>query len=73
MDETCIYDEAIRLLARSGHTIVEAKLNRDYKMTRVQNAGVEAAWLAVHATAEANWENYELAKKLVDVWDWFRQ
>lgn len=73
LDEPGIYDEAIHLLARSGHTIDEAELNRDFRMTRVQNASVEAAWLAVYVNAEANWETYELAEKLVDMEDWFRQ
>lgn len=73
LDEPGIYDEAIRLLARSGHTIDEAELNRDFGMTRVQSASVEAAWLAVYVNAEANWQTYELAEKLVDMEDWFRQ
>ena len=35
-------------------------------------AAVQAAWLAVYCNTKANWDQYYLAEKLVDVEDNFR-
>ena len=72
-----LYDEAIFLLARRGHAIDESMLKRDFTVAYSHNASVEAAWRAVYlesdTKAEANWDLYELAEKLIDLEDYFRQ
>jgi tryptophan 2,3-dioxygenase len=68
-----LYDEAIRLLARRGHTIDPQALERDWTGEYVFNPSVEAAWIAVYANPNAHWDLYELAEELVDLEDTFRQ
>jgi tryptophan 2,3-dioxygenase len=68
-----LYDEAIRLLARRGHAVDPAALERDWSAEYVYQPSVEAAWLAIYQGPEAQWELYELAEELVDLEDAFRQ
>ncbi len=68
-----LYDEAIRLLARRDFIIDRAESSRDLSAARLPNDSVRAAWLAVYRDTTTHWELYELAEKLVDVEDWFRQ
>jgi tryptophan 2,3-dioxygenase len=67
-----IYDEAVRLLARSGLAIDAARLDADLTCPTVQDDSVLAAWLAVYRDPEHHWALYELAEKLVDLETAFR-
>lgn len=71
--ETSIYDEAIRLLARSGLPIDPAVLERDVTAPYVADDSVKRAWTVVYRDPRAHWELYELAEKLVDLEDYFRR
>ena len=73
LEAPSINDAAIRLLARQGHAIDAAELERDVRESRPPNASVEVAWRTVYGAPSQHWEAYELAEKLVDVEDWFRQ
>jgi len=68
-----LYDESIRLLARRGFTIDAACLERDWRKPHAFDDSVCAAWVAVYRDTAAHWELYELAEKLVDLEDAFRQ
>ena len=68
-----LYDEAVRLLARKGHSINPSVLDRDWSQPYAYDASVEAAWLAIYQQPESQWELYELAEELVDLEDAFRQ
>ena len=68
-----LYDEALRLLSRRGFAIPQARLERDWRERPETSPGVEAAWLAVYADTASHWDLYELAEKLVDLEDAFRQ
>ncbi len=68
-----LYDEAIRLLARRGHAIDAAVLERDVRQPWSFAPSVEQAWLAVYRAPEEHWSLYELAEELVDLEDAFRQ
>ena len=68
-----IYDEAIRLLARRGFAIDPACVERDWSSLHTFNDSVCAAWVDVYRGTSAHWELYELAEKLVDLEDAFRQ
>jgi tryptophan 2,3-dioxygenase len=68
-----LYDEALRLLARSGFSIDAAVLERDWSQPYQFNPTVAEAWLAVYRSPERHWELYELAEELVDMEDSFRQ
>jgi tryptophan 2,3-dioxygenase len=68
-----LYDEALRLLARSGVPVPRDVLERDVSGPyRLSDAVVEA-WRTVYSAPEAHWPLYELGEKLVDFEDYFRR
>jgi tryptophan 2,3-dioxygenase len=67
-----IYDETVRLLARSGLPVSEERLNADPAKPTVHDDSVLAAWLEVYRDPEHHWALYELAEKLVDMETAFR-
>ena len=71
--DTSIYDEAIRLLARSGLAVDAAVLERDVTQPYAANASVRGAWTEVYRNPRAHWPLYELAEKLIDFEDYFRR
>jgi tryptophan 2,3-dioxygenase len=71
--DTSIYDEAIRLLARSGLAVDAAVVERDVTQPYVANASVRGAWTEVYRAPRAHWPLYELAEKLIDFEDYFRR
>jgi tryptophan 2,3-dioxygenase len=68
-----LYDEAIRLLARRGFSIDPECVERDWTALRGYNESVCQAWVKVYRATSEYWELYELAEKLVDLEDAFRQ
>ena len=68
-----IYDEAVRLLARRGFAIDPKCVERDWTALHAFDPTVMAAWVKVYRDTDAHWELYELAEKLVDLEDTFRQ
>ncbi len=68
-----IYDEAVRLLARRGFAIDRKCVERDWTALHAVDPSVLAAWVEVYRDTESHWELYELAEKLVDLEDAFRQ
>ena len=68
-----LYDEAIRLLARRGFAIAPACLERDITTCHAYEDSVCRAWVDVYRSPEKHWDLYELAEKLVDLEDAFRQ
>ena len=67
-----VYDESIRLLARSGFAIAPERLARDATLPTEADESVKAAWLAVYQEPDKHWALYELAEKLVDLETAFR-
>jgi tryptophan 2,3-dioxygenase len=67
-----VYDEAIRLLHRSGLAIAPERLEADWTQPTRDDESVKAAWLAVYQDPETHWALYELAEKLVDMETAFR-
>jgi tryptophan 2,3-dioxygenase len=68
-----LYDEAISCLARRGFVVAPAVLARDPSRPYAHDPSVAAAWREVYRDSAHHWELYELAEKLVDLEDWFRQ
>jgi tryptophan 2,3-dioxygenase len=68
-----LYDTALSVLHKAGHSVPDAVLNRDLSQPYQPNDGVIEAWSTVYRDPEANWELYELAEKLVDFEDYFRR
>jgi len=73
LESPSIYDEANRLLARRGMALDHAAVDRDWSLPYVANDSVARAWASVYANPKAHWDLYELAEKLVDLEDYFRQ
>src|SRR5450830_1741948 len=67
-----VYDEAIKLLARSGLHIAPERLDADWTLPTTSDASVKAAWLEVYRDPSKYWALYELAEKLVDLETAFR-
>lgn len=62
-----LYDEALRLLSRRGFEIPRECLDRDFSQPYAPHKQVTAAWLMVYHGAEAHWDLYELAERLIDL------
>ena len=71
--EPSIYDEAIRVLARRGLPVDRACVERDCSAAHTFNESVLNAWVEVYRATATHWDLYELAEKLVDLEDAFRQ
>ncbi len=71
--EPSLYDEAIGVLARRGFAIDRGSVERDWRAARGFDPSVCDAWLEVYRATGRHWELYELAEKLVDLEDAFRQ
>lgn len=67
-----VYDESVKLLARHGLPISEARLNADWTLPIASDDSVKAAWLEVYRDPSKYWALYELAEKLVDLETAFR-
>ncbi len=67
-----LYDEALRLLARRGHTLPAEVLQRDFSQAHQANAAVEAAWLGIYRAPQTHWDLYQLGEELTDLEDAFR-
>jgi tryptophan 2,3-dioxygenase len=68
-----LYDEALRLLARRGIAIDPKCVERDWTALHEYDESVRDAWVEVYRDTANHWELYELAEKLVDLEDAFRQ
>ena len=68
-----LYDEALRLLARRGFAVDPKCVERDWAALHAFEPTVRDAWVQVYRDTERHWELYELAEKLVDLEDAFRQ
>jgi tryptophan 2,3-dioxygenase len=73
LESPSLYDEAILLLHRRGFAIDAAARERDWSLPYRPDASVAAAWTEVYRDTQRHWDLYELAEKLVDLEDYFRQ
>ena len=71
--EPSLYDEAVRLLARRGFALAPQAVERDWSEARAFDETVCEAWVRVYRDTTRHWDLYELAEKLVDLEDAFRQ
>jgi tryptophan 2,3-dioxygenase len=67
-----LYDEALAFLARRGHDIPAALLDRDWSQPYHANEQVEDAWELVYREADTRFDEYALAETLVDVEYYFQ-
>jgi tryptophan 2,3-dioxygenase len=64
-----LYDDVVALLARHGHAIDDAALQRDWSSAYVPNTSVERAWMAVYADPSPTNLLYRLGESLTAVAD----
>ncbi|MGW7256011.1 tryptophan 2,3-dioxygenase family protein [Streptomyces sp. NPDC054834] len=73
LHEPSLYDEVLRLLARRGHAIPAAVLDRDVSLRYEPSDAVESAWTAIYS-GDQNAELARLGEALSDVaelvWRW---
>ena len=67
-----VYDEALRLMARSGIDVPADRLERDWTLPYEASDAVHQAWLVVYRDPKQHWDLYQLGEKLVDLEDAFR-
>ena len=73
LNRPSIYDEANRLLHRRGFNLDTSAHSRSWESAYEVNESVARAWGEVYANTRKHWDLYELAEKLVDLEDYFRQ
>jgi tryptophan 2,3-dioxygenase len=71
--EPSIYDEALRLLARRGFALDPRCVERDWSKLHAFDETACQAWVEVYRSTATHWDLYQLAEKLVDLEDNFRQ
>lgn len=67
-----LYDESLRLLARSGLPLPASAVERDWTQPYQASDEVEQAWLEVYRHPDRYWDLYQLGEKLTDLEDAFR-
>jgi tryptophan 2,3-dioxygenase len=68
-----IYDEALRLLGKRGLPVADSVTRRDWAQPYAAHPSVADSWRLVYGDPKQYWDLYELAEKLVDLEDYFRQ
>ncbi len=72
LNETSIYDEFIRFMARRGYDVPADLLNRDVSQAHVFHPGLVQVYKHVYENAAENWDLYEACEEMVDLEDNFQ-
>jgi tryptophan 2,3-dioxygenase len=67
LDAPSLYDAALRWLARRGHAIPQAILERDVREGWKRQESLLPAFQRIYEAPESHWAEYELCETLVDV------
>lgn len=67
LDQPSIYDEFLRYLARHGHAVPAALLERDVRKAHVFTPELVAVFRTIYENAHELWEAYETCEELVDL------
>jgi tryptophan 2,3-dioxygenase len=67
LEQPSVYDEFLRYLARHGHPVPAAVLERDVTRAHVFTPELVPVFRAVYEHAAENWEAYETCEELVDL------
>ena len=62
-----LYDELLLHLARIGLPVPDAALDRDFSVTRTEDAAVVAALRTIYEDRRAYWQQYEMCEALMDI------
>lgn len=67
LEQPSVYDEFLRYLARHGHAVPAALLERDVTRAHVFTPELVPVFRAVYENAAEHWEAYEACEELVDL------
>jgi tryptophan 2,3-dioxygenase len=67
LEAPSLYDEFLRFLARHGHAIPAAVLERDVTQPYAADPGVIEVLRLIYADPDTHWAAYEMCEELVDV------
>lgn len=73
LETPSLYDEVIYLLARRGFHINPTRLAQRAITPTQHDDTVEYAWQAIYQAPSQHWDLYQMAEKLIDLEDLFRQ
>jgi tryptophan 2,3-dioxygenase len=72
LKQPSLYDEFLRYLARHGHAMPSAAVERDFTQGYVKNVEVQRIFKTIYEAPDVHWVAYEMAEKLVDVEERFQ-
>jgi tryptophan 2,3-dioxygenase len=72
LEQPSLYDEFLRLLARAGHPVPAALLDRDVTQAWTFSPELVPVLVLIYEHAGANWAAYEACEELVDLEDNFQ-
>ncbi|MBL9037791.1 MAG: tryptophan 2,3-dioxygenase [Archangium sp.] len=72
LEQPSLYDEFLKHLHRKGLPVPAAALERDFTKPYQKHLGVVAVFKQIYENADAHWDAYEMAEKLVDVEERFQ-
>jgi tryptophan 2,3-dioxygenase len=67
LETPSVYDEFLRFLAREGHAVPRALLDRDVTQPWTMNADLVPVFQAIYEHKDKYWEAYEACEELVDL------
>ncbi|MEO6124788.1 MAG: tryptophan 2,3-dioxygenase family protein [Ilumatobacteraceae bacterium] len=67
LDQTSVYDEFIRFLARRGHDIPPELIERDWTQPHQFSAALVEPLVKIYENPETNWQEYETCEELLDL------
>lgn len=62
-----LYDEALRFLARHGHAVPAAHLERDWSLPHVSDPALLPVFERIYEDPSTHWAAYQLCEDLVDI------
>ncbi|GAA0805650.1 tryptophan 2,3-dioxygenase [Spirilliplanes yamanashiensis] len=72
LEQTTVYDEFLRWLARQGHAVPAELLDRDVTRAHEFTPALVPVFTRIYAAAEEHWAAYEACEELVDLEDNFQ-
>jgi len=67
LESPSLYDEALRFLARRGHAVPAAHLDRDWSKPHVSDPQLLPMFERIYEDTKTHWEAYHLCEDLVDL------
>jgi tryptophan 2,3-dioxygenase len=72
LEAPSVYDEFLRYLARAGHPVPAAVLDRDVTQAHIHTPELVPVFREIYENADAHWAEYEACEELVDLEDDFQ-